>query len=89
MGLKRRRLCAIVAGLASAVIASSAFANVVETSACSWQPIVNGVRRLLPAADLVAKESKCGIANPVDLSPDAAVAVKGINHDLRAGSGLR
>lgn len=87
--LKRRRLSAIIVGLATAVIASTAFANVVEAPACSRQPIINGVRHLLPLPDLVAKELQCGIANPVDLSPDTAATVNRIHHNVRMGSGLR
>jgi hypothetical protein len=37
----------------------------------------------------VAKELQCGIANPVDLSPDTAATVNRIHHNVRMGSGLR
>jgi hypothetical protein len=85
-GLKRRGLCAIVFGLASAVVASPAFAKAIEAPACGWQPVVNGLRHLQPPADLAAKELNCGIAVPVDLSPDVSAAVNWIDHSLQASS---
>ena len=85
-GLKRCRMYAIVLGLGWATAASPAFADAGGAAACTWQPIVHGLRHLMPRIDLEAAELNCGIANPVDLSPDIAATLDHIGESLRAPS---
>jgi hypothetical protein len=83
-GLKRRRSVVIALGLVGAVVASPAFAKSDRPLACGWQPVVHGLRHLQPPSDLEAEELHCGIADPVDLSPEIATTIEEINDSLRA-----
>ena len=77
----------IAFGLGWAAAASPAFADAGGAAACTWQPVVHGLRHLLPPVDLEAKELNCGIADPVDLSPEIATTVERLGESLRAASG--
>jgi len=86
-GVKRHRRHAVVlGGLLGALVVSPALANGGGSPACRWQPIVNGVRHLRPPADLKSEELKCGIDDPVDLSPDID-GIERINRALHAETG--
>jgi hypothetical protein len=86
-GVKRRRRDVVVlGGLLCALAISPALANRDGSPACRWQPIVNGVRHLRPPADLESEELKCGIDDPVDLSPDID-GIERINRALHAETG--
>ena len=84
---RRRRRAAILGGLLCALALSPALADSAGAPACRWQPIVNGVRHLRPPADLESEELKCGIADPVDLSPDTAASLARIDQSLQAATG--
>jgi hypothetical protein len=88
-GLKRRRMFVIVLGLGWAAAASPALADIGGAPPCTWQPVVHGLRHLMPPADLEARELNCGIADPVDLSPEIATTVERLGESLRAASGDR
>ena len=85
-GLELRRMCAIVLAIGWAAAASPALADA-GPAACTWQPVVHGLRHLLPPVDLEAEELKCGIADPVDVSPGTAASVESIGESLRAALG--
>lgn len=82
-GLKRRWLGTMALGLLWAGVASPAFAQLDKGDSCNQWPIVNGLRHQLSAADIAAAESMCGIADPIDTSPDAAAAIDSIDRSLR------
>jgi hypothetical protein len=83
-GLKRRWSVVVALGLAGAVAASPVYATIEGSRVCDWQPVVHGLRHLQSLSDLEARELNCGIADPVDLSPEIATTSEKIDESLRA-----